>query len=252
MYEPETPTWRIHSDPGMWPAGARALMLQALHPVAIHGVWQNSAFREDPLGRLWRTASYIGVQTAGTPEQARAAGERVRRVHRAMRFTDPATGRLHRVDEPDLLLWVHCAEVGSFLEVVRRSGLRLTRAEADQYVREQRASSVYVGLEPRDVPGSVGALRDYFAEMRPRLKVTAEARAACVFLLWPSVRGSLNLVKPAWFPIAALGYACLPRWAREAYGLLPELPGAGVTAGLRAFRRAGLCVPASARRVPRR
>ncbi|ADI04220.1 hypothetical protein SBI_01099 [Streptomyces bingchenggensis BCW-1] len=32
---------------------------------------------------------------------------------------------------PDLLLWVHCAEIDSCLQVVRRSGFPLTAAQAD-------------------------------------------------------------------------------------------------------------------------
>ncbi|MEE2048367.1 oxygenase MpaB family protein, partial [Nocardiopsis tropica] len=45
---PESVTWRIHLDRSMWVAGVRALMLQALHPVAMQGVWQRSDFRSDP------------------------------------------------------------------------------------------------------------------------------------------------------------------------------------------------------------
>jgi uncharacterized protein (DUF2236 family) len=37
--------------------GISALMLQALHPLALAGVWDHSNFREDMLGRLRRTSS---------------------------------------------------------------------------------------------------------------------------------------------------------------------------------------------------
>lgn len=252
QHGPETPTWRVHTDPAMWVAGVRALMLQALHPVAIHGVWQHSRFREDPLGRLWRTAGYIGIQTCGTPDEAAAAGRRLRAIHSRIRFTDPATGRLHRVDEADLLLWVHCAEVGSFLDVVTRAGLRLAPAEADRYVAEQRQVATYVGLSTRDVPGTVAEIRAYLAAVQPSLRATAEGRATCAFLLWPEVAGRLRPLKPLWAPLGALAYGCLPRWARDGYGLLPEIPGQehATTAALRAFRVAGLCLPHALRDRP--
>lgn len=241
----ESVSYKVHTDPAMWVAGVRALMLQALHPVVMQGVWQNSKFQADPLGRLWRTADYIGIQTSGTPEEAAEAGRRLRALHARLRFKDPETGDMRRVDEPGLLLWVHCAEIGSFLEVVRRGGLRLTAAEADRYVAEQAHAARHVGVY--DAPRTVQQLRGYFAKIQPLLRVTPAARSTCTFLLWPRVTGGLRTVKPAWFPLAALGYACLPRWAQREYGLLPTPPAPVTTAALRALRRAGLCVPLAVR-----
>src|SRR3954470_24105087 len=152
---PESATWLVHIDRSMWVGGVRGLMLQALHPVAMRGVWQNSDFRRDPIGRLRRTADFVGVVTWGTAEEADRLGRRVRGIHRALRAKDPDTGRVHRVDDPELLLWVHCAEVQSYLEAPRRSGLRLTDRQADRYLAEQRRSATYVGLHAEDVPGSV-------------------------------------------------------------------------------------------------
>lgn len=149
---PESVTWRVQTDRAMWVAGVRGLMLQALHPVAMQGVWQRSDFMDDPIGRLLRTADFVATTTYGSPEEAEELGRRVRAVHRRLRFTDPATGRGHRADDPDLLVWVHCAEVVSYLEVVMRAGLRLTRAEADRYFAEQTATAGYVGLDPATCP----------------------------------------------------------------------------------------------------
>ncbi|WP_306370540.1 oxygenase MpaB family protein [Nocardiopsis sp. CC223A] len=247
---PESVTWEVHLDRAMWVAGVRALMLQALHPVAMQGVWQRSDFRSDPTGRLLRTAHFVAVTTYGSPEEADRLGGHIRRVHRALSFTDPATGRRHRVDEHDLLVWVHCAEVTSYLETAVRAGVPLTPAELDRYFDEQSVTATYVGLSRDDVPRSVADMRRYLAEVRPALRVTPEARQAVRFLLWPSVPEHLSALaplRPLWFPVGALSYATLPAWARREYGVLPELPGreAAATAALRALR-AGL------NRVPER
>jgi uncharacterized protein (DUF2236 family) len=245
---PESVTWKIHLDRSMWVAGVRALMLQALHPVAMQGVWQLSDFRADPTGRLLRTAHFVAVTTYGSPAEADALGERVRRVHRALAFTDPATGRRHRVDEHDLLVWVHCAEVSSYLETAYRAGVPLTSRERDRYVEEQSRTAAYVGLEPSDVPRDVPGLRRYLTRTRPELRVTPQARQAVRFLLWPKVPEHLAWLaplKPLWFPVGALSYATLPGWARRAYGVLPEPPGgdAAATVSLRALRSALNRVP---------
>ncbi|WP_433696573.1 oxygenase MpaB family protein [Nocardiopsis sp. CA-288880] len=241
---PESVTWKIHLDRSMWVAGVRALMLQALHPVAMQGVWQRSDFRSDPTGRLLRTAHFVAVTTYGSPTEAEALGEHIRRVHRALSFTDPATGRLHRVDQRDLLVWVHCAEVSSYLETAHRAGVPLTAEEADRYVDEQSRTAAYVGLSRDDVPRDLAGMRRYLAAVRPSLRATPEARQAVRFLLWPKVPERLawlTPLKPLWFPVGALSYATLPAWARRAYGMLPDPPGGGAlaTTALRGLR-AGL------------
>ncbi|OPG11903.1 oxygenase MpaB family protein [Microbispora sp. GKU 823] len=236
---PESATWLVHVDRTMWVGGVRGLMLQALHPLAMRGVWQNSNFREDPFGRLRRTADFVGRVTYGSPEEAEEIGRRVRAIHRTLRIRDPDTGRTHRVDEPELLLWVHCAEVMSYLEVVRRAGVPISDRQADQYLAEQRHSATYVGLHPDDVPGSVHEMNDYFARMRPVLRVIPESAAAVRFLLWPRLPENMRFLspaKPVYFPFGALCYYTLPDWARRLYGALPEVPQIAVTAALRAFR----------------
>jgi uncharacterized protein (DUF2236 family) len=243
---PESVTWRVHIDRSMWVGGVRGLMLQALHPVAMWGVWQNSNFQEDPFGRLQRTSDFVGIGTFGSPEEAETAARRVRDIHRSLRILNHDTGRKERLDQPELLLWVHCAEVYSYLQVARRAGLLLTDAMADRYLDEQRRSATLVGLHAEDVPGSVADMEAYFAEMRPHLRVTEEAAATVRFLMWPTMPENLRFLapgKPGWFPFGALCYYTLPDWARQMYGALPEVPQPAVTAALRSFRMAMNSVP---------
>ncbi|MEV0998440.1 oxygenase MpaB family protein [Nonomuraea sp. NPDC050202] len=236
---PQSATWQVHLDRSMWVGGVRGLMLQALHPLAMLGVWQNSNFQEDPFGRLRRTADFVGRVTFGSPREADEIGRRVRGIHKALRVHDPETGRTHRVDDPELLLWVHCAEVSSYLEVARRGGLRLSERQADRYLYEQRKSATYVGLHLDDVPGSCAEMDACFKQMRPALRVTPEAASTVRFLLWPRLPRELRMLspgKPAWFPFGALCYYTLPGWAKRMYAALPEVPQATVTAALKAFR----------------
>ena len=70
-------TWRLHADPMFGIAGLRALLLQALHPVAAQGVSDNSSFRTDTWGRFTRTAEFVAVTTYGTTAEALTMGARV-------------------------------------------------------------------------------------------------------------------------------------------------------------------------------
>jgi uncharacterized protein (DUF2236 family) len=58
-------------------------------------------------------------------DEAERAGRRVRTIHQALTGTDP-DGTRYRLDEPGLLLWVHCGEVASCVDIARRSRLRYT------------------------------------------------------------------------------------------------------------------------------
>ncbi|NBE56598.1 DUF2236 domain-containing protein [Streptomyces sp. YC537] len=233
----------MHGDPMMWVAGVRALYFQALHPRVVRGVMQNSDFRRDAWGRLMRTADFVGALSYGTTETAEQAGERVRRIHRLLKATDPDTGEVYRVDEPELLLWVHCAEIASYVEVLRRSGYPLTPDLADRYIDEQRESARLVGLDPADVPADRAQMRAYFARMRPELAVGEEARAVDDFLRRPPTP---PLLAPArellWRRVANLAYGALPAYAHTLYGRPAPAPRA-VDVRLRATGGLLRCVP---------
>jgi uncharacterized protein (DUF2236 family) len=254
LFGPDSVSWRVHADPSMALAGLRALLLQAVHPLAMAGVAQHSDFRTDPWGRLFRTAEYVGVTTYGTTRDAQRAGAKVRGIHARLAGIEPESRTPYRVNDPDLLRWVHCCEVESFLTTAMRCGLRVSRADQDAYYAEQRVGSALVGLDPDTVPDSVDAMARYFAEMRPALRVTAEARRAAAFVLWPPMPALVQLgtpARPAWVALAAAAAAMLPRWARRLYRLpgIPTTDLAASAAGI-AFRSGLLVVPASLRHGP--
>lgn len=239
---PGTVTWQLHADPAMWVAGICSLYLQALHPRAVAGVVQNSNFRQDPLGRLKRTASFVGTVSYGTTDEVHRAAAKVRSVHRLLRGEDEG-GRRFRVDDPELLLWVHCAEVHSFLTVVRRAGYRLTAAQVDRYYDEQRRTAELVGLHADEVPGSAREMADYLAGMLPHLRRTADSEVVYRFLHRPPLDGVLKLGLGVYEPLVGhLAYSVLPPWAHALHGHRPY-PGTAATALLRAVRTALLLVP---------
>ncbi|PBC81032.1 Uncharacterized conserved protein, DUF2236 family [Streptomyces sp. 2112.3] len=247
LFGPRSVTWQMHSDPMMWIAGVRALYLQALHPRAVRGVLQNSDFRSDAWGRLMRTAQFVGTLTYDTAEAAEQAGATVRGIHRRLSATDPATGERYGVDEPELLLWVHCAAVDSYLHVLRRSGYPLGDAHADAYLHEQRESARLVGLDPAGVPGSRAALAAYFARVRTELARTPEAGEVDAFLCRPPTPAPLVPARALlWQRVAQLAYGALPAYAQELYGR-PAPPPATVTRRLRATGRLLRAIPPGVR-----
>lgn len=219
LFGPGSVTWRIASEPVMWIAGLRAMYLQALHPRVMLGTWQNTALArpDEAWGRFTRTVKFVQVRTFGTTAEVERAGARLRKIHASLRGTD-ADGREFRLDEPELLLWVHCCEIGSYAEIARRSGMRVTGEELDAFVGEQRRSAAVVGLDAEIVPASMADLAAYFHRMRPSLRVTPEARQAMRASFTPRVPTALMPLRLIVPPLNVLGYATLPPWARRLYG----------------------------------
>ncbi|BCB80073.1 oxygenase MpaB family protein [Phytohabitans flavus] len=221
----------MHEEPILFVAGLRSLYLQALHPLAVAAVVQNSDYKSDPWGRLVRTSQYVATTIYGTTAQAEAAGRRVRALHARLRGTDPSTGAAFRVDEPDLLRWVHVAEIESFVSTARRAGVPLSAADIDTYYAEQRRAAALVGLDPATVPGNAAEVSEYYARVRPELGMTKAGAETFLFLSHPPLPWRLGLtpVRLAYMGVAATAFSLLPPWARRMYGAL-GLPLADVSA----------------------
>jgi uncharacterized protein (DUF2236 family) len=248
LFGPDSVTWRIHGDPSMLLAGFRALLLQATHPLVMAGFDDNSFFRGDPWGRLRRTGDWVSTVTYGTTEQAQKAGSRLRRLHASLApGVEPESGRPYRIDDPELLLWVHCTQVESFLTTYRRCGGPLAPGDADRYVDEMRASAELVGIDRDAAPACEADLVDYYRRIRPELRVTAVARRNVLWGFAPPMPRWVSWATPArpvWAGVVGLAAAMLPPWARRMYGL-PGLPTTDIGAGL-----AGRVVRGTVARLP--
>ena len=81
FFGPHSVTWRLSTDLSGSIGGLRSLMIQALHPLAMAGVDQHSDWRQDPVGRLSATQSYVTTVSVGDRATAERVSERVRRIH---------------------------------------------------------------------------------------------------------------------------------------------------------------------------
>jgi len=245
LYGPGSLTWRIMGEPVMWVAGLRALYLQALHPQVMRGTWQNTLFNKpgEAWGRFVRTTEFVSVRTYGTLAQVDRAGRRVRKIHAALTGTDP-DGCTFRLDEPELLMWVHCGEIGSYVDIARRSGMGLSARDLDAFVDEQRRSAAVVGLDPDTVPASVAELDAYYERVRHGLYACAEAKQALKKSYNPELPAQLLPLKLMLPPINTLAFATLPRWARRMYGT-PGVPltDLGATVALRMAHQSVTRIP---------
>ena len=215
FFGPASVTWRVSADLSSPVAGLRALLVQALHPLAMAGVDQHSDWRRDPVGRLAATSAYLATVTFGDRAAAERAAARVRRIHEHVRGTDPVTGRPYAAGDPALLLWVHATLVESTWppRAVRDAagGGRqrpLRRGDGGRGRTGRRA--------PPAGPASVPELDLYIASVRPELRCTPAAAESMAYLLDPP--GLDEDIAEIWQDVRDAAVAALPEWARQMYG----------------------------------
>ena len=211
--------WRVHADTSMFIGAIRALLLQALHPIALQAVVEHAGFRRDFWGRFQRTSRYIALTTYGTVPDAERAIAAVRAIHRRVQGTTP-DGRPYSADDPHLLMWVHVAEVDSFLKAFQAFGAEtLTPAAADEYVSQAGFIAAKLGVV--DPPTTVPELNAILQNYRPELTGSGPAREASSLLL---VRPPFDGITRAGYHLLAVSAASiLPTWARTEL-LLPAFP----------------------------
>ena len=216
FFGPASVTWRVSTGLASPVAGLRALLMQALHPLAMAGVDQHSDWRRDPVGRLAATSAYLATISFGERAAAQRAAARVRRIHEHVRGVDPVTGRQYAAGDPALLLWVHVALVESALAAGREFGLPLPARDADRYVAEMTVAAELVGVPAAMIPSSLAALERYIESVRPVLRCTPAASESMAYLLDPP--GLDEDVAEIWQDVRDGAIAVLPAWAREMYG----------------------------------
>lgn len=209
LFGPESIAWKVHADfISMMIGGISSLVLQALHPKALAGVWDHSSFRKDLKGRLGRTAFFIAATTYGSNEMANNAINRVNQIHQKVtgfdEFDEP-----YRADDPELLAWVHLTETRSFMRSYEsyRSEPLITK-QKDQYFAEMKILGEKLGAVnlPDTYIGTEQAIRQYI----PQLHFGERAKIIIDMLdHFPSNLSSKPFVKM----ISRAGFLNLPDWA---------------------------------------
>jgi uncharacterized protein (DUF2236 family) len=208
LFGPQSVAWRVHSDfVSMLIGGIGSLILQALHPQALAGVWDYSTFRTDLKGRLGRTAHFIAATTYGPQKMALDIIDKVNNIHRHIRGFDES-GKPYIATDPHLLKWVHITETYSFLNsYLTYCNPHLSVEEVDQYFQEMRVVGEKLGAT--DLPKSLKETEQAIISYQSELLFDERARTIIRLLEnFPSPLHSKPIVKL----MSRAGMANLPSW----------------------------------------
>jgi uncharacterized protein (DUF2236 family) len=214
-----SPITRVHGDASMYVGGIRAVLLQTMQPQAMTAVAEHSGYRGDMWGRLARTSRFLAVTTFGTADDAQQAVDAVRAIHDRVSGTMP-DGTTYHASDPHLLLWVHVAEIQSFLLAHRRYGVRpLDRAGYDEYVAQAAVVARRLGVV--DPPVTEAQLHAAVEAFRPELAASDHAREAARYLIRHPELPCAS--RPAYWVLVAAAIGLMPGWTRGPLEL-PTLP----------------------------
>lgn len=216
LFGPDSQAWVVHADfVSMMIGGIGALVVQALHPLALAGVWDHSNFRKDLRGRLARTAQFIAATTYGGTAMAEQALARVRAIHQQVQG-ESLDGRRYRADDPQLLYWVHLAETTSFLGAHRQFvDPAMPQARSDRYFAEMALIPRSLGCVPEALRSGRIASTEQQARadmlaLLDQLEYSERARFVVGMLEDRPLRGALGPMQDL---LVQAALANLPDWA---------------------------------------
>ena len=160
-FGPDSVSWQVHREVTVLFGGARAVLMQAAHPLVIAGARETGFYERNPWRRLQRTLMLTYTITFGSRAQADAAAERINDVHARVKGVDPVTGLPYDGLDPDLLLYVHACLVESALLFEALTVGRLNDRGRQRFHEEQMLAAEMVRIPRERIPPTVAGLRTY-------------------------------------------------------------------------------------------
>lgn len=217
-FGPDSVSWRVHREVTVLFGGARAVLMQAAHPLVIAGARATGFYERNPWKRLQRTLILTYALTFGTKAEAHAAADRINEIHARIRGVDEVTGLPYDALDPELLLYVHACLVDSALLFEELTVGELDDAGRQRFHEEQMLAAEMVRVPRETIPKTVPELRAYLQDVYDSgtLRVTDSARTVAELFTHPPREAEW---RPILKGVSRLAFATLPPELRAMYGV---------------------------------
>jgi uncharacterized protein (DUF2236 family) len=217
-FGPGSVSWQVHREVTVLFGGARAVLMQAAHPLVIAGARATGFYERSPWKRLQRTLMLTYTITFGTKAEAHAAADRINEVHARIHGVDEVTGLPYDALDPALLLYVHACLVDSALLFEALTVGRLDAAGRQRFHEEQMLAAELVHIPRAMIPPTVPSMRRHLDEVYASeiLGATDAARDVADLFRHPPKDAEW---RPVLRGVSRLAFATLPPPLRQTYGI---------------------------------
>lgn len=236
-FTPDDMIWEVGREWALMLGGARALLMQAAHPLAVAGVHEHSNYEEDPWSRLDRTVTAVLSIVYGSREEAEETGQKVRDIHKTVngvtkRDLGPyPKGTRYSAEDPELLMWVHATLVDTDLVVYQRFVRELSDDEQQRFYSNMKTMAKLFGVPYSYQPKDIDAFRAYMQEQleSEKICVTPPAIEIAKNVLNPRLPFGVPLrAGPLWEGVRIITAGMMPSKLRKQYGLRWDIARAAV------------------------
>jgi uncharacterized protein (DUF2236 family) len=217
-FGPGSVSWQVHREVTVLFGGARAVLMQAAHPLVIAGARATGFYERNPWRRLQRTLMLTYTMTFGTRAEADAAAERINDVHARIKGIDEVTGLPYDALDPVLLLYVHACLVESALLFEHLTVGRLDDAGRQRFHEEQMLAAEMTRIPRASIPPTVRELRAFLREVEASGILRATDSAARVAALFRDPPREAEW-RPVLLGVSRLAFWTLPEPVRRLYGV---------------------------------
>nr|WP_225954242.1 oxygenase MpaB family protein [Kibdelosporangium phytohabitans] len=225
LFGPDSVMWYVHDDPSGVVGGVMGLILGSLHEPTMHGTNRHSVYKDDPLGRLGRTVSFVNTMCWASTPVAEKMAQTVRRMHEHVHGTMP-DGRPYDASASPHLIWTGVTQAYGIIQAhLRYHPDPVSEADIDRYFAEYAVITEMLGAT--GVPKTAAEVEAYFTGMRPQLTFSEETAEVVDFFTGPI--GNTPVARAGSRLLNKAAFDLLPPWAKRLYRLPDDPIDQGVT-----------------------
>jgi uncharacterized protein (DUF2236 family) len=174
---PGAVSWKVLRNPAVYViALLREGILLTLHPQFAAAAIDHDRVHQDPVTRYRTIARYAYATVYGTCEEAALVASYVRRNHGRVVGVEPLTGLPYQAHSEYELSLTQAMLSQSWIAAYEIIHGRLTDAERDQFLIEQKVAGALLGIVPEHLPSSYDEQESYLVNARKRWAAGWQAR----------------------------------------------------------------------------
>ena len=174
---PGAVSWKVLRNPAVFVVALlREGILLTLHPPFAAAAVDHDRVHQDPVTRYRTIARYAYSTVYGTPADAERVAGFVRRNHGRVIGVEPITGLPYQANSDYELALTQTLLESCWIAAYEAIAGRLSDAERDQFLVEQKTAGALLGIPPEHLPGSMLELETFLANARKRWAAGHQAR----------------------------------------------------------------------------